>query len=323
MTRRGLILFVSMAIIWGIPYLFIRIAVAEITPATLVFLRTSVATAILLPVALLRIDLRAVLVHWRWIAVFAAIEIAIPWVLLGSAEQHLSSSLTALLIAATPLIGTVFAVATRGTDRLTRTGVLGLRRPRRRPRDRRVGLRHARPHRAAPGLRHRRVLRDRAGHPRPAAGRRVVGRDHGALARRRRRAVRAARGAPVAGRHALDERDPVGARPGHRLHRRGVHPVRGADRRDRARAVDRHHLHQPGGRRDRRRGRALGDLHAGHGPRPRARDHRVRARDAPAHVAGRRGRGGSGRPGDGCPCRRPWSPPKPGRGRPYSVRSHR
>ena len=102
-----------MAIIWGIPYLFIRIAVAEITPATLVFLRTTVATVILLPLALWRVDLRAVLVHWRWIAVFAAIEIAIPWVLLGSAEQHLSSSLTALLIAATPLIGTVFAARDR------------------------------------------------------------------------------------------------------------------------------------------------------------------------------------------------------------------
>ena len=126
MTRRGLILFASMAIIWGIPYLFIRIAVTEITPATLVFLRTTVATAILLPLALWRVDLRAVLVHWRWIAVFAAIEIAIPWVLLGSAEQQLSSSLTGLLIAATPLIGTVFAVATGGTDRLGRSGVVGL-----------------------------------------------------------------------------------------------------------------------------------------------------------------------------------------------------
>jgi drug/metabolite transporter (DMT)-like permease len=126
MTRRGLLLFVSMAIIWGIPYLFIRVAVAEISPPVLVFLRTLIATAILLPVALLRIDLRAVLVHWRWVAAFAAIEIAIPWVLLGSAEQRLSSSLTGLLIASTPLIGTVFAVATGGTDRLGRTGVMGL-----------------------------------------------------------------------------------------------------------------------------------------------------------------------------------------------------
>ncbi len=126
MTRRGLILFVSMAIIWGLPYLFIRIAVAEISPAVLVFLRTAIATAILLPIALLRVDLRAVLVHWRWVAAFAAIEIAIPWVLLGSAEQHLSSSLTGLLIASTPLIGTVFAVTTGGTDRLGRTGLAGL-----------------------------------------------------------------------------------------------------------------------------------------------------------------------------------------------------
>ncbi len=115
-----------MAIIWGIPYLFIRVAVAEITPPVLVFLRTLIATAILLPIALWKVDLRAVLVHWRWVAAFAAIEIAIPWVLLGSAEQHLTSSLTGLLIATTPLIGTIFALLTGGTDRLSRTGVVGL-----------------------------------------------------------------------------------------------------------------------------------------------------------------------------------------------------
>ncbi len=126
MTRRGVVLFALMAVIWGIPYLFIRVAVAELTPATLVFLRTAIAAAILLPIALLRIDLRAVLVHWRWVAAFAVIEIAIPWVLLGSAEQHLSSSLTALLIATTPLIGTVFALITGGTDRLSRTALGGL-----------------------------------------------------------------------------------------------------------------------------------------------------------------------------------------------------
>ena len=51
MTRRGLILFALMAVIWGIPYLFIRIAVDEITPAMLVFVRTSIGAAILLPVA--------------------------------------------------------------------------------------------------------------------------------------------------------------------------------------------------------------------------------------------------------------------------------
>ncbi len=126
MTQRGLILFGLMSVIWGIPYLFIRVAVAEITPATLVFVRTGIAAAILLPIALARVDLRAVLARWRWVIAFAVVEIAIPWVMLGSAEQHLSSSLSGLLIAGVPLVGTALALATGGTDRASRAGVLGL-----------------------------------------------------------------------------------------------------------------------------------------------------------------------------------------------------
>ena len=125
-TRRGLVLFGLMSVIWGIPYLFIRVAVAEITPSTLVLARTALAAVILLPIALARVDLRPVLARWRWVVAFAAIEIAIPWVALGSAEQHLSSSLTGLLIAGVPLVGTTLALATGGADRLGRTGLLGL-----------------------------------------------------------------------------------------------------------------------------------------------------------------------------------------------------
>jgi len=77
-TRRGLVLFGLMSVIWGIPYLFIRVAVAEISPAALVLARTSLAAAILLPIALARVDMRAVLARWRWVVAFAAIEIAIP-----------------------------------------------------------------------------------------------------------------------------------------------------------------------------------------------------------------------------------------------------
>src|SRR5450759_3968398 len=68
MTRRGLILFAVMAVIWGIPYLFIRVAVEEISPAALVFARTGLGAAILLPIAILRTDYRAVLARWRWVA---------------------------------------------------------------------------------------------------------------------------------------------------------------------------------------------------------------------------------------------------------------
>jgi drug/metabolite transporter (DMT)-like permease len=115
-----------MSVIWGIPYLFIRVAVAEITPATLVLARTAIAAAILLPIALVRVDLRPILARWRWLVTFAAIEIAVPWVLLGSAERHLSSSLTGLLIAGVPLVGTTFSLATGGGDGLGRAGLLGL-----------------------------------------------------------------------------------------------------------------------------------------------------------------------------------------------------
>jgi drug/metabolite transporter (DMT)-like permease len=126
MTRRGLVLFGLMAVIWGIPYLFIRVAVAEISPATLVFARTAIATAILLPIALARVDLRPVLRKWPWVVTFAVVEIAIPWVLLGSAEQHISSSLAGLLIAGVPLVGALFAIVTNGADRFGRTGLVGL-----------------------------------------------------------------------------------------------------------------------------------------------------------------------------------------------------
>ncbi len=126
MTSRGLLLFSLMAVIWGIPYFFIRIAVAEMTPATLVFGRTAIAAAILLPVALLQVDLRPVLRRWRWVVAFAIVEIAGPWVFLASAEQHISSSLAGLLIAGVPLVGAAIALATGGADRIGRTGLVGL-----------------------------------------------------------------------------------------------------------------------------------------------------------------------------------------------------
>ncbi len=126
MTQRGLVLFGLMAVIWGIPYLFIRVAVGELSPATLVFVRTGLASLILVPVALLRADLRPVLARWRWVVLFAIVEVAVPWVFLASAEQAISSSLAGLLVAGVPLVGAVVAVVTRGTDRLGTTGIGGL-----------------------------------------------------------------------------------------------------------------------------------------------------------------------------------------------------
>jgi drug/metabolite transporter (DMT)-like permease len=126
MSRRGLLLFALMSVIWGIPYLFIRIAVTEISPADLVFGRTAIASLILLPIALTRIDLRPVLARWRWVVAFALVEVAVPWLMLGSAEQRVSSSLAGLLVAGVPLVGALVALTTGDTDRLGRRAVGGL-----------------------------------------------------------------------------------------------------------------------------------------------------------------------------------------------------
>src|SRR5438874_5732392 len=117
MTRRGWLLFAAMGLIWGIPYLLIKVAVGGLHPVTLVFLRTALGTLLLVPLAAGRHELRPLLRYWRPLLVYTLVEVAIPWFLLADAERRLSSSLTGLLVAAVPLIGAVLAWLTGGQDR--------------------------------------------------------------------------------------------------------------------------------------------------------------------------------------------------------------
>lgn len=126
MSRRGWVLFVAMAVIWGIPYLLIKVAVDEIAPSTLVLARTAVATVLLLPVALARGMIGPVLRRWRPLLLYTVIEICAPWLLLGFAEQRLSSSLAGLLVAGVPLVGALLARFGPERERLGRRRLLGL-----------------------------------------------------------------------------------------------------------------------------------------------------------------------------------------------------
>ena len=107
-----------MAVIWGIPYLLIKIAVGELTPAGLVLLRTAGGAALLLPIAAARGWLTPLLPYWRWVIAYTVVEVSLPWFLLSDAERRLSSSLTGLLVAAVPLIGAILQRLTRGDDRM-------------------------------------------------------------------------------------------------------------------------------------------------------------------------------------------------------------
>jgi len=108
-TRRGLILFLALGVAWGIPYLFIKIAVAELDPAMVVLARSGLAAILLLPLALYRKEVAPVLRRWKPMLAYTIIEIIVPWYFLSSAEQHLPSSTAGLLLAAVPLAGVAVA----------------------------------------------------------------------------------------------------------------------------------------------------------------------------------------------------------------------
>ncbi len=110
-----MLLFAVLGILWGIPYLLIRVSVEAVSPATLVFARTAIGALLLLPVALSRGRMSAVLRRWRWLLTYTAVEIAVPWLMLSTAEQRITSSLSGVLVAAVPLVGA--AISLRGSRR--------------------------------------------------------------------------------------------------------------------------------------------------------------------------------------------------------------
>ena len=125
-TRRAWILFTSLCLVWGIPYLLIRVAAREVSPPLLAATRCALGAAVLLPLAARRGELRSLRHHGRWLAGFAVIEISIPFVLIGYGEQHLTSSLTGLLIASVPLFVAVLALRLDASQRVTGPRLAGL-----------------------------------------------------------------------------------------------------------------------------------------------------------------------------------------------------
>jgi drug/metabolite transporter (DMT)-like permease len=125
-SRRALICFIGLGIAWGIPYLLIKVAVRELSPQELVLARTALAALVLLPIAVARRAVVPVLRRWPALVTFTIVEIAIPWVALGHAEQRLPSSTTGLLIAAVPIVGLGVAYVTGRTEHLSPSAWAGV-----------------------------------------------------------------------------------------------------------------------------------------------------------------------------------------------------
>ena len=128
MTARGWFLFSLMGVVWGIPYLMIKVAVdAPLSPSMVVFTRCALGAVLLLPFALRQGGLAGTLrTHWRPMLAFACIEIIGPWFTLTDAERHLSSSTAGLLIAGVPIVGVVTARFFGDAERLGTRRVAGL-----------------------------------------------------------------------------------------------------------------------------------------------------------------------------------------------------
>lgn len=126
MTARGWLLFAAMSVIWGIPYLLIKIAVDGVSAPVLVFARTAIGAAVLIPLALSRAAWTPVIRSWKPVLVFAFFEIVAAWLMLSDAERHISSSLTGLLIAASPIVAAVLDRLTGGERRLGGKRIAGL-----------------------------------------------------------------------------------------------------------------------------------------------------------------------------------------------------
>ena len=126
MSARGWALFAAVSVIWGMPYLFIKIAVDELSPSLVAWSRLALAAAVLLPVAWKLGALRGLRERWRIITVFAAVEMAVPWPLLGFGEVHISSSLAAILVATVPLFVALLATRFDHSERPTLTRFVGM-----------------------------------------------------------------------------------------------------------------------------------------------------------------------------------------------------
>jgi drug/metabolite transporter (DMT)-like permease len=126
MSRRGWMLFAVMSVLWGVPYLLIKVAVGEVSAPVLVFARTAIGAAVLLPVAIRRGWLRRLRPYWGWLLLFSGCEILGPWFLLSDAEQELSSSMTGLMIAAVPIFGALLGLLVGGAERLGPVRWIGL-----------------------------------------------------------------------------------------------------------------------------------------------------------------------------------------------------
>jgi len=124
--RRSWILLGLLAALWGASYLFIKIGLEDFSPAMVVFLRTLLAALVLAPLALHRGAMRGLRPLLWPIVVLAAVQVAVPFLLISWGEEEISSSLAGILVASAPILTALLAVFIDHEERPTLVGGLGI-----------------------------------------------------------------------------------------------------------------------------------------------------------------------------------------------------
>jgi drug/metabolite transporter (DMT)-like permease len=127
MSPRGWALFALCSVIWGVPYLLIKVAIdADVAPGFVAWARVALGAAILLPIAFRRGSLRALRGRAGAVAAYTACEIAVPFVLIAVGERYITSSLAAILVATMPLMVALLSGLLSPADRPSPIRLLGL-----------------------------------------------------------------------------------------------------------------------------------------------------------------------------------------------------
>jgi drug/metabolite transporter (DMT)-like permease len=127
MSRRAWGAFAAVSVLWGLPYLFIKIADDDgMPPLDLAWGRIALGAALLVAVAWRAGTLPSLRGRGLWLLAFAVTEIAIPFPMIAAGETRVASSTAAIVIASVPLIIALLSLRFEPSERVVGARLLGL-----------------------------------------------------------------------------------------------------------------------------------------------------------------------------------------------------
>ena len=126
-SARAWLSFGAVSVLWGIPYLFIKIAVEDgMPPVFLAWARVALAAIVVVGLAWRAGLLGSTRGRLKWLATYAVVEIVVPFPLIAVGEQWVPSSLAAIVIAAVPLFVALLALRFDASERVSGSRLIGL-----------------------------------------------------------------------------------------------------------------------------------------------------------------------------------------------------